>query len=339
MCFGRYYFFKEDDLRENTTLGSGPGGQATNRRKQTVILKHNPSGIIIRFSRFPSLWCNRRAARELLNLRLEEKLLGEESRLGQLKAMKERRSRRRQRQIDRLLAKSNAAKLQRSTQNDYLSFLKGLKPLPPEAVAQIEPTCRTFSGQNFFISTLFGAECNNWWPILQGAFSRANMSFSQDGITVGSSTTNFVFLPLLFEYLFPLPTVSSNEESCHSDNLQLERCRHDMVALVNVQRAFRCFCELFGLRLKELASVDSLPGVALVTDGANWLELKARMADPLDGRPTAFARVAWPRVYFSLRALKLIPEATSVKTFFRREVRKHGSNWAKEILKTISRGI
>ncbi|CCW68197.1 unnamed protein product [Phytomonas sp. Hart1] len=332
-CFEQYYFFKEDDLNETTTLGKGPGGQATNRRKQTIILRHGPSGIIIRFGHFTSLWCNRRAARELLNLRLEESLLHEDSKLGQVKAMKERRGRQRRRQIKRLLIKNNTIERERSTQHDYFSFLKGLKPLPSEAVAQIPPTSRAASGEKFLISTLLDVECNNWWPILQGAFAYANTPLSYDDVATSPSTANYASLPLIFEYLFPLAVGSSKED------LLLGRDCRDADALANIQRAFRCFCEMFGLRLKELTRGDGSPGIALVTDGANWVELRARMINSVDGKPTDFARVMWPQVYYSLRALKLIQEATSVRDFFRREVKRHGSSWGKEMLEALSRRV
>ena len=82
MYFETFFFFREEDLEENSILGRGPGGQATNRRRQTCQLRHRPTGIDVRFSRFRSLYANRKAARCLLNLQLERRLFGRFSRLG-----------------------------------------------------------------------------------------------------------------------------------------------------------------------------------------------------------------------------------------------------------------
>lgn len=38
----------EDDLAEQFVRGSGPGGQATNKTSNCVVLKHIPSGIVVK---------------------------------------------------------------------------------------------------------------------------------------------------------------------------------------------------------------------------------------------------------------------------------------------------
>lgn len=38
----------EDDLEEQFVRGSGPGGQATNKTSNCVVLKHIPSGIVVK---------------------------------------------------------------------------------------------------------------------------------------------------------------------------------------------------------------------------------------------------------------------------------------------------
>lgn len=38
----------EDDLEEQFVRGSGPGGQATNKTSNCVVLKHVPSGIVVK---------------------------------------------------------------------------------------------------------------------------------------------------------------------------------------------------------------------------------------------------------------------------------------------------
>lgn len=38
----------EDDLEEQFVRGHGPGGQATNKTNNCVVLKHVPSGIVVK---------------------------------------------------------------------------------------------------------------------------------------------------------------------------------------------------------------------------------------------------------------------------------------------------
>lgn len=38
----------EDDLEEQFVRGSGPGGQATNKTSNCVVLKHIPTGIVVK---------------------------------------------------------------------------------------------------------------------------------------------------------------------------------------------------------------------------------------------------------------------------------------------------
>lgn len=38
----------EDELEEQFVRGSGPGGQATNKTSNCVVLKHIPSGIVVK---------------------------------------------------------------------------------------------------------------------------------------------------------------------------------------------------------------------------------------------------------------------------------------------------
>lgn len=38
----------EDELEEQFVRGSGPGGQATNKTSNCVVLRHAPSGIVVK---------------------------------------------------------------------------------------------------------------------------------------------------------------------------------------------------------------------------------------------------------------------------------------------------
>lgn len=70
----------EDDLEESFIRGGGPGGQKINKTSSCVYLCHGPSNIEIKCQRGRSQAMNRYYARQELCDRLEEVLLGEQSR-------------------------------------------------------------------------------------------------------------------------------------------------------------------------------------------------------------------------------------------------------------------
>ncbi|CDF34447.1 Probable peptide chain release factor C12orf65, mitochondrial [Chondrus crispus] len=69
----------EDDLEEQFVRGSGPGGQKINKTACCVVLKHKPSGIIVRCQETRSQVKNREVARKILQRKLDEIEKGEES--------------------------------------------------------------------------------------------------------------------------------------------------------------------------------------------------------------------------------------------------------------------
>lgn len=66
----------EADLTEQFTLGSGAGGQKVNKTASTVLLKHLPSGVIVRCGKTRSRETNRWIARRLLADKLLEAIEG-----------------------------------------------------------------------------------------------------------------------------------------------------------------------------------------------------------------------------------------------------------------------
>ncbi|XP_051546173.1 mitochondrial translation release factor in rescue [Myxocyprinus asiaticus] len=77
----------EEDLDEQFVRGSGPGGQATNKTSNCVVLKHTPTGIVVKCHETRSVDLNRKRAREILRQKLDIAYKGEESEL--LKQKKE----------------------------------------------------------------------------------------------------------------------------------------------------------------------------------------------------------------------------------------------------------
>ncbi|KAK4023306.1 hypothetical protein OUZ56_008723 [Daphnia magna] len=75
-----------EDLEEEFVRGSGPGGQAVNKTSNAVILRHKPSGLIVKCHQTRSLARNRELAREILTQKLDQIINGENS----LEAQKQR---------------------------------------------------------------------------------------------------------------------------------------------------------------------------------------------------------------------------------------------------------
>ncbi|KAG5472576.1 hypothetical protein LSCM1_03981 [Leishmania martiniquensis] len=327
--FEKKYFFREEDLEEESTLGRGPGGQATNRRMQTAIVKHVPSGLIVKFSRFPSLWLNRRAARELLSLRLEEHLLGPASLLGKARVARERRRRRRQRTIAYLTVKGARLQARDTRECQWLAFLTGDSPLPRAAVSQmgLEDAARA----PVTTAVLFGSECNAWWPKLRAATERA--------AAAGSEGSGGDVVPLFLQYLFP----AVYPDSSRAEHEEMAACKSNTVARTNVRRALGCFCEVFGLRLRHrpASAPSEASRVVLEKDGLNWVEQRSRMIN--NDTLTQLARACWPRVYMSLRELGMTSEARAVVLFFKKEAkasaRSSSAVWAAEALQCLAEAV
>ena len=74
---------KEKDLQEHFTKGGGRGGQKVNKSSNCVHLHHVPTGTIVKCHATRSLAENRRIAREIMQGRLEELVLGPASKNAQ----------------------------------------------------------------------------------------------------------------------------------------------------------------------------------------------------------------------------------------------------------------
>lgn len=69
----------ENELEEKFIKGSGHGGQAINKAMSCVQLKHIPTGLMVETQRFRELMNNRKEARKLLAIKLDNLLNGEQS--------------------------------------------------------------------------------------------------------------------------------------------------------------------------------------------------------------------------------------------------------------------
>lgn len=79
----------EEDIEESFIRGSGPGGQKINKTASCVMLKHVPTGTVVRCQETRSRHRNRELARRILRDKLDLAIRGEHSRLA-MEANKER---------------------------------------------------------------------------------------------------------------------------------------------------------------------------------------------------------------------------------------------------------
>ncbi|MDD3896251.1 MAG: peptide chain release factor-like protein [Candidatus Peribacteraceae bacterium] len=111
-----------EDVEENFTRGHGHGGQNINKSTNCVELTHKPTGIVVRYQHHRGLRQNRKEAWELLVLKVEEQMRGDQSALRQLvfkiQKQKQRRSRRSKEQILEEKRRSSAIKKNRSGMRD-----------------------------------------------------------------------------------------------------------------------------------------------------------------------------------------------------------------------------
>jgi protein subunit release factor B len=69
----------EADLDEVFISGSGPGGQSVNKAVNCCQLRHKPTGIVVKVHQTRSLEQNRKIARQLLAIKLDNFYNGDES--------------------------------------------------------------------------------------------------------------------------------------------------------------------------------------------------------------------------------------------------------------------
>lgn len=90
--YSRVPILNDKDLEEQMVRGSGPGGQATNKTNNCIVLKHKPTGIVVKCHMTRSATQNRKEARRLMIARLDERENGEDSVENQLKRLDEKKS-------------------------------------------------------------------------------------------------------------------------------------------------------------------------------------------------------------------------------------------------------
>ena len=89
---------RDEDLEESFVRSGGPGGQNVNKVSTCVLLKHRPTGLIVKCQKERTQAMNRYWARRMLTEKLEAQVLGRESedarRIARIRRQKRKRSRR-----------------------------------------------------------------------------------------------------------------------------------------------------------------------------------------------------------------------------------------------------
>ena len=99
----------EDDLDESFILGSGPGGQKTNKTSSVVRLSHEPSGVAVRCGESRSREDNRWLARRMLaETILEREHIRKSAARQQAEKIRRQKRRRSRRQKQKMLADKHA---------------------------------------------------------------------------------------------------------------------------------------------------------------------------------------------------------------------------------------
>ena len=89
---------REEDIEESFVRSGGPGGQNVNKVSTCVVLKHYPTGLIVKCQKDRAQAMNRYLARRMLAEKLEAKIFGRESdaakHLAKIRRQKRKRSKR-----------------------------------------------------------------------------------------------------------------------------------------------------------------------------------------------------------------------------------------------------
>ncbi|XP_048210599.1 mitochondrial translation release factor in rescue-like [Perognathus longimembris pacificus] len=97
----------ENELEEQFVKGHGPGGQATNKTSNCVVLKHMPSGIVVKCHQTRSVDQNRKLARKILQEKVDVFYNGEKSLVHKEKRETEKKKQERKKRAKEILEKRN----------------------------------------------------------------------------------------------------------------------------------------------------------------------------------------------------------------------------------------
>ncbi|XP_056629785.1 mitochondrial translation release factor in rescue [Diorhabda sublineata] len=94
----------DKDIEEMHVRGSGPGGQKINKTANCVVLKHLPTGIVVKCQETRELYKNREIAHSLLQSKVDNFINKEHSIESQLKSIQEKKSNTREQKREKIRA-------------------------------------------------------------------------------------------------------------------------------------------------------------------------------------------------------------------------------------------
>ncbi|XP_054449878.1 mitochondrial translation release factor in rescue [Pteronotus mesoamericanus] len=100
----------EGELEEQFVKGHGPGGQATNKTSNCVVLKHVPSGLVVKCHQTRSVDQNRKLARKILQEKVDIFYNGENSLAYREKREAEKKKQERKKRAKETLEKKKLLK-------------------------------------------------------------------------------------------------------------------------------------------------------------------------------------------------------------------------------------
>ncbi|EHB01475.1 hypothetical protein GW7_03140 [Heterocephalus glaber] len=100
----------ESELEEQFVKGHGPGGQATNKTSNCVVLKHLPSGLVVKCHQTRSVDHNRKLARKILQEKVDVFYNGEDSPVCRKKREAEKKKQERKKRAKETLEKKKLLK-------------------------------------------------------------------------------------------------------------------------------------------------------------------------------------------------------------------------------------
>lgn len=98
----------DNDLQEQFVRGSGPGGQAVNKTSNAVVLKHKPTGLVVKCHETRSLFENRKIARKNMLTKLDNLINGENSLKNQEEKLKKKDATKKKQKQKKLAAMKQA---------------------------------------------------------------------------------------------------------------------------------------------------------------------------------------------------------------------------------------
>ncbi|KAM6166406.1 mitochondrial translation release factor in rescue [Erethizon dorsatum] len=108
----------ESELEEQFVKGHGPGGQATNKTSNCVVLKHVPSGLVVKCHQTRSMDQNRKLARKILQEKVDVFYNGENSPVCREKREAEKKKQERKKRAKETVEKKKLLKeLRESSRN------------------------------------------------------------------------------------------------------------------------------------------------------------------------------------------------------------------------------